>query len=89
MEEEVDGELVPVALGLLQIEGHERLLPELERQPPELVDPAVLHGRRALVVEDNETNRKMQFTVDKKTRRSYIDLEELGKREGISFKSHY
>jgi len=31
----------------------------------------------------------MQFTVDKKTRRSYIDLEELGKREGISFKSHY
>ncbi len=21
--------------------------------------------------------------------RSYIDLEELGKREGISFKSHY
>jgi mannose-6-phosphate isomerase-like protein (cupin superfamily) len=37
----------------------------------------------------NETNRKMQFTVDKETRRSYIDLEELGKREAISFKSHY
>ena len=36
-----------------------------------------------------ESVRKMQFTVDKKTRRSYIDLEELGKREGISFKSHY
>ena len=36
-----------------------------------------------------ETNRKMQFTVDKATKRSYIDLEELGKREGISFKSHY
>lgn len=36
-----------------------------------------------------ETNRKMQFTVDKKTMRSYIDLEELAKREGISFQSHY
>lgn len=36
-----------------------------------------------------ETNRKMQFTVDKKTMRSYIDLDELEKREGISFKSHY
>ena len=37
----------------------------------------------------NETNRKMQFTVDKKTMRSYIDLDELEKREAISFKSHY
>ena len=37
----------------------------------------------------NETNRKMQFTVDKKTMRSYIDLDELEKREGVSFKSHY
>ena len=36
-----------------------------------------------------ETNRKMQFTVDKKTKRSYIDLEELIKREGVNFKSHY
>jgi quercetin dioxygenase-like cupin family protein len=36
-----------------------------------------------------ETNRKMQFTVDKKTMRSYIDVDELEKREGISFKSHY
>lgn len=36
-----------------------------------------------------ETNRKMQFTVDKKTKRSYIDLEELEKRGGVSFKSHY
>ena len=36
-----------------------------------------------------ETNRKMQFTVDKATRRSYIDLDELAKREGIDFKSHY
>ena len=36
-----------------------------------------------------ETNRKMQFTVDKKTRRSYIDLDELARRGGLSFKSHY
>lgn len=36
-----------------------------------------------------ESVRKMQFTVDKKTKRSYIDLEELIKRGGVSFKSHY
>ena len=36
-----------------------------------------------------ESDRKMQFTVDKQTKRSYIDLEELAKRGGISFKSHY
>jgi len=36
-----------------------------------------------------ETNRKMQFTVDKKSKRSYIDLDELARREAISFKSHY
>jgi hypothetical protein len=27
--------------------------------------------------------------VDKKTKRSYIDLEDLAYREAISFKSHY
>ena len=37
----------------------------------------------------NETNRKMQFTVDKATKRSYIDLEDLKYRDAISFKSHY
>ena len=37
----------------------------------------------------NETNRKIQYTVDKKTKRSYIDLEDLKYREAISFKSHY
>jgi quercetin dioxygenase-like cupin family protein len=37
----------------------------------------------------NETHRKIQFTVDKKTMRSYIDLEDLKYREAISFKSHY
>jgi len=37
----------------------------------------------------NETDRKMQFTVDRDTKRSYIDLEDLAYREAISFKSHY
>ncbi len=36
-----------------------------------------------------ETNRKIQYTVDKETKRSYIDLEDLAYREAISFKSHY
>jgi len=36
-----------------------------------------------------ETVRKLQFTVDKETRRSYIDLDELARRGGVSFKSHY
>jgi len=36
-----------------------------------------------------ESDRKFQFTVDKKTKRSYIDLEELIRRGGVSFKSHY
>lgn len=37
----------------------------------------------------NETHRKIQFTVDKKTKRSFIDLADLAYREAISFKSHY
>lgn len=37
----------------------------------------------------NETNKKIQYTVDKKTMRSYIDLQDLEYREAISFKSHY
>jgi mannose-6-phosphate isomerase-like protein (cupin superfamily) len=37
----------------------------------------------------NETDKKIQYTVDKKTMRSYIDLEDLAFREAISFKSHY
>jgi len=37
----------------------------------------------------NETNRKIQYTVDKQTKRSYIDLEDLAYRDAISFKSHY
>ena len=37
----------------------------------------------------NETDKKIQYTVDKKTMRSYIDVEDLAYREAISFKSHY
>ncbi|MEI8034807.1 MAG: cupin domain-containing protein [Betaproteobacteria bacterium] len=36
-----------------------------------------------------ESNKKLQFSVDKATKRSYIDLEELAKRDAISFSSHY
>lgn len=36
-----------------------------------------------------DSARKMQFTVDKETKRSYIDLDELIRRGGVSFKSHY
>ena len=36
-----------------------------------------------------ESNKKLQFTVDKETKRSYIDLNDLVKRDGVSFKSHY
>jgi hypothetical protein len=36
-----------------------------------------------------ESNKKLQFTVDKETKRSYIDLEDLVKRDGVSFESHY
>jgi quercetin dioxygenase-like cupin family protein len=37
----------------------------------------------------NVTNRKFQFTVDKSTMRSYIDLSELERRGGLNFPSHY
>ena len=37
----------------------------------------------------NETDKKIQYTVDKATKRSYIDLDDLAYREAISFKSHY
>ena len=36
-----------------------------------------------------EGHKRMQFTVDRKTRRSYIELAELAKMDGVSFKSHY
>lgn len=34
-------------------------------------------------------HRRMQFTVDRETRRSSIELDELAVMDGISFKSHY
>ena len=37
----------------------------------------------------NETSRKLQFTVDRATLRSSIGVEELERRDGISFRSHY
>lgn len=36
-----------------------------------------------------QSDKKLQFTVDKATRRSYVDLDDLVKRDAISFKSHY
>ncbi len=36
-----------------------------------------------------DSARKMQFTVEKDTKRSYIDLDELVRREGVRFESHY
>jgi quercetin dioxygenase-like cupin family protein len=37
----------------------------------------------------NDPSRKLQFTVDRATLRSSIDVEELAKRDGVSFRSHY
>lgn len=36
-----------------------------------------------------DSARKLQFTVDKETKRSYIELDELARRGAVSFKSHY
>jgi len=36
-----------------------------------------------------EGHKRMQFTVDRETRRSYIELDELAVMDGVSFKSHY
>jgi uncharacterized cupin superfamily protein len=34
-------------------------------------------------------HRRMQFTVDRKTKRSYIELHELEAMDAINFESHY
>ena len=34
-------------------------------------------------------HKRMQFTVDRETRRSYIELDELVKMDGVNFESHY
>lgn len=36
-----------------------------------------------------EKDRKLQLTVDKETKRSFVDLRDLAYRDAISFKSHY
>ena len=36
-----------------------------------------------------ESDRKLQFTVDKATKRSFVDLDDLARRDAINFKSHY
>ncbi len=36
-----------------------------------------------------ESNRKLQFTVDKETKRSYIALEDLMLSDGVKFESRY
>ncbi len=36
-----------------------------------------------------DSAKKMQFTVEKDTKRSFIDLDELVRRDGVSFESHY
>lgn len=36
-----------------------------------------------------EGHKRMQFTVDRATKRSYIELDELAVMDGVSFKSHY
>jgi len=50
----------------------------------------VKEGLQLLAVRaTTESVRKLQFTVDKETKRSYIELDELVRRGGMSFKSHY
>jgi mannose-6-phosphate isomerase-like protein (cupin superfamily) len=36
-----------------------------------------------------EGHKRMQFTVDRETKRSYIELDELAVMDGVNFKSHY
>lgn len=50
----------------------------------------VKEGLQILAVRaSTDSVKKLQFKVDEKTKRSYVDLEELAKRGPISFKSHY
>ncbi len=51
----------------------------------EVKEPMQLLSVRA----STESSRKLQFTVDKETKRSSIELDELIRRDGVSFKSHY
>ncbi|MEX2623981.1 MAG: cupin domain-containing protein [Acidimicrobiia bacterium] len=49
------------------------------------VDNLELLSVRAIV----ESSRKLQFTVDKETLRSYVDVSDLVRRDAIEFPSHY
>ncbi len=51
----------------------------------EVKEPMQLLSVRA----STESSKKLQFTVDKETKRSSIELDELIRRDGVSFKSHY
>lgn len=61
--------------------------------------PAGIEGAHEWEVDDylelldiratNVASRKFQYTVDKATMRSFIDLPEIARREGLSFPSHY
>jgi len=33
-------------------------------------------------------HKRMQFTVDRKSQQSYIELDELGRTDAVSFESH-
>ena len=50
----------------------------------------VKEGLQILAVRaTTENDKKLQFKVDEKTKRSYVDLDQLAKQGGIDFKSHY
>jgi quercetin dioxygenase-like cupin family protein len=50
----------------------------------------VKEGMQLLAIRaTTEDVRKLQFKVDEKTKRSYVDLDYLAKRGALSFKSHY
>jgi quercetin dioxygenase-like cupin family protein len=73
---------------------------EVEAGPGTVIyAPAGIAGAHGWVVKEGlqlfvvsatvETDRKLQFKIDEKTKRSYVDLEKLTKRNATSFKSHY
>jgi mannose-6-phosphate isomerase-like protein (cupin superfamily) len=48
------------------------------------------HGLQLLSVRaTTEGHKRMQFTVDRETKRSFIEFDELVMMDGVNFKSHY
>lgn len=48
------------------------------------------HGLQLLSIRaTTDGHRRMQFTVDRETKRSFIELDELAVMDGVSFGSHY